>query len=695
MSPTKRGILVTPGTAANRRKTVTFGANIEHDLKKESKSGIPDDCPGKFPSPWVVPQSEDTLPVTRRTNLMQTLENARESTKKPSPTKHADEEFSLEPLLAKDIQPIPPLEPNSKVTFKKSKEPERKNLVLGVAKTEDADLDFTVDLNEPRSQSGRHWKREYEKYHEEAQERMGHLIRYKHLAKDYAKIKDDESMEMREQLEREQQNVVNMESYIAKLISAIEERSKSGDNDMTPELTKELARQTALAVQYKEQVEQFRAALEKSGVVQVGRQAETSLRAERAMAEQKRELEKARDELKESASLRSEAKRLKLDLSVSERKVAKFKEDNLVMAQQLEQCKADLERSERERKTLDEQAKKRGDTLQALQRDYESLRQLVKKQRSDADLQLQQRQEQVATLRKELISTRYIADSSESEKLVRSLQQKIAAHDKIVQEYEIQISKLRNQELNELNHFDLDVGQNQPKRSSSYLRKVFGGSSHRIAAESESYELPKTTVVNQQEDETEEQDQTINVDHILDSMTSEIKAPVIKYDYTQKENRSMLPKYTQSTTPRSSPSVLREITNSAPKIRVTEVDESLNVATPGISKKFADLSIHSPAIPSPSISRATSRNKLSGDRNAKASPRPAIVNLSDTPAKSRQISNLVRGASGSDRASSLTNRGSLRTRTTLPPERAAAAKARLEQRNREKQQQQKRMQDIS
>jgi len=70
MSPTKRGILMTPGTATNRHKTVTFGTDIEHELKKESKSGIPDDCPGKFPSPWVVPQSEDTLPLTRLATLL-------------------------------------------------------------------------------------------------------------------------------------------------------------------------------------------------------------------------------------------------------------------------------------------------------------------------------------------------------------------------------------------------------------------------------------------------------------------------------------------------------------------------------------------------------------------------------------------------------------------------------------------------
>ena len=51
-SPTK-GILMTPGTAAARRKTVTFGDHVvDNEEKRPVKSGLPDDCPGKFPSPW-------------------------------------------------------------------------------------------------------------------------------------------------------------------------------------------------------------------------------------------------------------------------------------------------------------------------------------------------------------------------------------------------------------------------------------------------------------------------------------------------------------------------------------------------------------------------------------------------------------------------------------------------------------------
>ena len=49
-SPTK-GILMTPGTAAAKKKNVTFGDHVLNDEEKRpSKSGLPEDFPGKFPT---------------------------------------------------------------------------------------------------------------------------------------------------------------------------------------------------------------------------------------------------------------------------------------------------------------------------------------------------------------------------------------------------------------------------------------------------------------------------------------------------------------------------------------------------------------------------------------------------------------------------------------------------------------------
>lgn len=46
------GILMTPGTAATRRKTVSFGAHVVDNEGKKSivpgRSGLPNNCPGNF-----------------------------------------------------------------------------------------------------------------------------------------------------------------------------------------------------------------------------------------------------------------------------------------------------------------------------------------------------------------------------------------------------------------------------------------------------------------------------------------------------------------------------------------------------------------------------------------------------------------------------------------------------------------------
>src|SRR5947207_9527106 len=60
-----QGILLTPGTALNRKKSVAFVPDDYDDTVREFKSGrvrsgLPSSYPGKFPSPWtpkVVPLS--------------------------------------------------------------------------------------------------------------------------------------------------------------------------------------------------------------------------------------------------------------------------------------------------------------------------------------------------------------------------------------------------------------------------------------------------------------------------------------------------------------------------------------------------------------------------------------------------------------------------------------------------------------
>ena len=93
---------MTPGTAGGKRKTVSFGNEVldRKDEKKEpvriGKSGLPDDCPGKFPSPWST-KSESKL--VRKTHLTKVLENSREGKPPRATPEGAKSSFELEPLL--------------------------------------------------------------------------------------------------------------------------------------------------------------------------------------------------------------------------------------------------------------------------------------------------------------------------------------------------------------------------------------------------------------------------------------------------------------------------------------------------------------------------------------------------------------------------------------------------------------------
>jgi hypothetical protein len=115
--------------------------------------------------------------------------------------------------------------------------------------------DITVDLNEPHSQSGRYWKEEFEKYQKEAKVEMGKLLQYKQRAKSYAHEKDAEAVQLAEMLRDEQQKVIRMEKKIVENASQIASIQASDADDAPPELLSKLTKQTALVVQYRSRIQ--------------------------------------------------------------------------------------------------------------------------------------------------------------------------------------------------------------------------------------------------------------------------------------------------------------------------------------------------------------------------------------------------------------------------------------------------------
>lgn len=186
-SPAKRanaGILMTPGTASKGRKTVSFGSQIEDNEGKTSgisRSGIPSNCPGKFPSPWT-PGTELALDSASdkrpRTRLTAALLDARTTT-----------------------QP------------KSGQKPKARD-----------DSDITIDLGAPRSESGKYWKEQYESYAERSEKEMKKVVAKQQLAKKFAMKKDSEVTELAQKLEQERRRFRSRERELEQQNKDYQER---------------------------------------------------------------------------------------------------------------------------------------------------------------------------------------------------------------------------------------------------------------------------------------------------------------------------------------------------------------------------------------------------------------------------------------------------------------------------------------
>jgi hypothetical protein len=193
LSPSKQpgGILMTPGTASKGRKTVSFGSQVVDNEGKRGnigRSGIPNDCPGKFPSPWTpgtelkLEPGSDKRP---RTKLTEALLDARTTT-----------------------QP------------KSGQKPKAKD-----------DSDITIDMGAPRSESGKYWKEQYENYAERSEKEMRKVIAKQQLAKKFAMKKDSEVTELTTKFEQERKKFRQRERELEQQNKDFQERLRQAMAD--------------------------------------------------------------------------------------------------------------------------------------------------------------------------------------------------------------------------------------------------------------------------------------------------------------------------------------------------------------------------------------------------------------------------------------------------------------------------------
>ncbi|KAL1642070.1 hypothetical protein SLS58_005658 [Diplodia intermedia] len=181
------GILSTPGTVKDR-KTVSFGAQVvDNEGKKSDKAGLPSNCPGKFPSPWTpkvdgLAEEPEERPSSS-SKLTAKLYEARASSKRT--------DSKAQPQAQPQAQPPPGPKPRAK-----------------------DDGDVTIDVMEPRSESGRYWKEQFLSYAFESDREARKIIRKQQIAKEYARQKDTEALELTEKLETERKRHAQREKEL-------------------------------------------------------------------------------------------------------------------------------------------------------------------------------------------------------------------------------------------------------------------------------------------------------------------------------------------------------------------------------------------------------------------------------------------------------------------------------------------------
>ncbi|KAJ5752059.1 Spindle-body formation-associated protein [Penicillium odoratum] len=343
-SPTK-SILVTPGTISNRRKTVSFGESVvDNEGKRDSHSTkvvkTPPNPSGNLSIQWMS-GSADGKP---RSKLTQTLLDARDNA-----TKNADSSKSTDASNA-DI-----------ATRSQSKD------------ESDAE-DITLNLDEPRSESGKYWKTEFDNYRVRTNREIKKLIHYRTIAKSYARKKDSEAVRLADKLKEEEEKVSEMERQVTRLASSITGQGSQADNE---QLIQDLTKQTTLALQYKQQVTSLRTLLEKQGVlkdgvVQVSEPAKgkESVTSSDELRETQLQLKQANAKIEEMRQQNPDLSALETLAQSSEKKAQELERENKSLKQTLARVKQEMSRYEGRRKEKENKLKQREAKLEARIQEY-------------------------------------------------------------------------------------------------------------------------------------------------------------------------------------------------------------------------------------------------------------------------------------------------------------------------------------
>ena len=338
-SPTK-GILLTPGTGATRRKTVTFGSLLADAQKKEQQLTATED-------------KRETAPESKNDSKV----------RKPSPRIQPRHSSLTKTLIQMSRQKV-----DDQATSVLSRE---ERLAHESASSNGAQMantaqspDNTVDLSQPRSRSGQHWKTEYEQYHKRSNIEMKKMIMYGQNVKSYAVKKDSEATSLGEKLKNELAKVSAMEKKVSKLAAQLNNacaHGPEGESEQT-RLVSELAQQTALAIRYKQKADRYRRAMQKENradgsdgdgdTVQVSE--ETFQKTHREA-----DLPEVVAESAENGTLHAQLEALRVSAKKAEDQAAKLEAENSALKQSLARVKGEMMSYEARRQAREERYKRR------------------------------------------------------------------------------------------------------------------------------------------------------------------------------------------------------------------------------------------------------------------------------------------------------------------------------------------------
>ena len=662
-SPSK-GILLTPGIGSTRRKTVSFGAlanNHENGLIQ-----VLEDCKDLQPTPSNASQSP--------------AKNFRQST--------------LNKALFKDKTKVQAIE-LVKAAIQK---PETVSESLAMPATQGkstldvsdiADTDVTIDLKDPRSRSGQHWKVQYERYHEKSNREMKRLIKYTQVAKSYAVKKDSEAIDLSEKLKKELSKVAQMETRVSDLASQLvngHNQSGMGTNNQM-ELLDELTTQTTLSLRYKQKAEKYKKAIH-----------EQTLIAERkgggddaSQAESKPLLDE--DVLVEDHSTAERLRALHLEIaglqgnsSETEKRAALLEQENTAMKNTIRRVKEEMKGYELRHHAREERRKRKDQML-------ENQKIKIREELTQSKLDCQQ---QISALKE--------AHSQELNKLlqeIESLKEKrthwtrhSAAFGSAEQRASFEVTQTNR--LREHDHW-----QKQRREQSTELRQPQEHTRH-LQAEDESHKQ-------QPKHDDEEKVVRTKQPHVEPSLRG--KSPIDIWTNPKGNNPPTETTETTNDVVASSNhakldiNALKEIDQNVATeatVQVTKHNSPFNAA----SKAAMDCPLtenHERRgssgmldLPSPEASTFLPRKEAWTRPSVLDSPRPSMLGFSPqkyhppgsrlrksslTPktnaAGAKSVTDIAMGLTSS-RATSLVNG---KTRSLLPPDRAAAARMRLQQRN--------------